>query len=213
MNIDAGARLPCGTRLAVLVEQVADNLAPLNPEHQVSCSHCQQALDELEELWGRVRELAREQVRAPYRIVQAVMRGIRAQSSLPSLPVPLEVVLPQLVRHALLQQERGGTRIADSVVARIVALSVREFPAVEPAVGAAEPVRGRFLGGAASGIRIIVSERGVVIELRISVEYGRHLPTLVEALRSKILERLTEMTGLVVLEVNVLVEDVRLTLD
>lgn len=212
MNVDAGARLPCGTWLAALVDQVADNLAPANPEHQVSCSHCQETLGELEELWGRVRKLAREQVRAPYRIVQAVMRGIRAQSSLP-LPVPLEVVVPQLVQHALLQQERGATRIADSVLARIVALSLREFPAVKPAVGAAESVRGRFLGGPTSGVQITVSERGVVIELRVSVEYGFHLPTLVEALQSNIVERLTQMTGLVVLEVNVLVEDVRLPLD
>ena len=210
MNVDAGARLPCGTWPAALVEQVADNLAPANPEHQASCSHCQEALDELEELWGRVRELARERVRAPYRIVQAVMRGIRAQSSLPSLPVPLEVVVPQLVRHALLQQERGSTRIADSVLARIVALSLREFPAVELAAGAAETVRGRFLAGTISGIQIIVSERGVVVELRITVAYGPHLPTLVEALRRNMVERLARTTGLVVREVNVLVEDVRL---
>ena len=141
------------------------------------------------------------------------MRGIRAQSSLPSLPVPLEVVVPQLVRHALLQQERGSTRIADSVLARIVALGLREFPAVEPAVGAAETVRGRFLGGPTSGIQITVSERGVAVELRITVEYGLHLPTLVEALRSEIVERLIQMTGLVALQVNVLVEDVRLPLD
>jgi len=213
MNVDAGARLPCGTWLAALVEQVADNLAPADPEHQVSCSHCQETLGELEELWGRVRELAREQMRAPYRIVQAVMRGIRAQSSLPSLPVPLEQVVPQLVRHALLQQERGSTRIADSVLARIAALSLRDFPAVQPSVGAAETVRGRFLGGTTSGIQITVSERGVVVELRITVEYGLHFPTLVEALRSNIVERLIQMTGLVALEVNVLVEDVRLPLD
>jgi len=213
MNVDAGARLPCGTWLAALVEQVADNLAPANPEHQVSCSHCQQTLGELEELWGRVRKLARKQVRAPYRIVQAVMRGIRAERTLPSLPLPLEAVVPQLVRHALLQQERGSTRIADSVLARIAALSLCEFPAVEPAVRAAEMVGGRFLGRTTSGIHVTVSERGVVVELRITVDYGPHLPSLVEAIRRNIVDRLIQMTGLVVQEVNVLVEDVRLPLD
>ncbi len=209
MNVHAGGRLPCGTRLAALVEQVADNLAPANPEHQASCSHCQETLDELEELWGRVRELAHEQVTAPYRIVQAVMHGIRTQSLLRPLPIPFEEVVPQLVRHALLQQARGSTRIADSVLARIVALTLHEFPAVEPAAGTSEGVRGRFFGGTTSGIEISVSERGVVVELRVTVEYGLHLQSLVEVLRRKIVERITQLTGLVTVEVNVLVEDVR----
>jgi uncharacterized alkaline shock family protein YloU len=213
MNVDAGGRLPCGTRLAALIEQVADNLVPTNPEHQASCSHCQETLGELEELWGRVRELAREQVSAPYRIVQAVMHRIRAQSSPPSLPVPLEEIVPQLVRHALLRQERGSTSIADSVLARIVALTLQELPAVEPAVGAGETVRGRFLGGTTDGVEITMSEQGVVVELRVTVDYGLHLPTLAEALRSKIVERIIQMTGLVTLKVNVLVEDVRLPPD
>lgn len=209
MNVHAGGRLPCGTRLGALIEQVADNLAPANPEHQASCSHCQETLDELAEIWGRVRELAREQVTAPYRIVQAVMRRMRAQSSVPSLPVPLEEVVPQLVRHALLQQESGSTRIADSVLATIVALTLREFPAVEPVVGAGEVARDRLFGRTTRGVEISVSERGIVVELRVIVEYGLHLPSLMEALRRKIVERITQLTGLVILEVNVLVEDVR----
>ncbi len=213
MNGHAGGRLPCGTRLAALIEQVADNLVPANPKHQASCSHCQETLGELEEVWGRVRELARQQVTAPYRIVQTVMRRMRAQSSLPSLPIPLEEVVPQLVRHALLQQELGSTRIADSVLAKIVALTLQELPAVAPAVGAGETVRGQLLHRTTGGVEITVSERGVVVELRITVDYGLHLPTVVEALRSKIVERIIQMTGLVTLEVNVLVEDVRLQLD
>lgn len=212
MSVDASARLACGTLVAALVEQVADDLAPANPEHQLRCSYCQETLRGLEGLWGRVRELARQPVRAPYRVVQAVMRGIRAQSPLPVLlPLPLEVVVPALVRHALVQQERGSTRIADSVLARIVALSLREFPAVEPAGAAAETARGRF-HGATRGIQITVSEQGVIVDLRITVEYGLHLPTLVGVLRGRIVEQLTRMTGSVVLEVNILVEDVRLPL-
>jgi uncharacterized alkaline shock family protein YloU len=211
MNVRAGGRLPCGTRLATLIEQVADELAPADAEHQASCSHCQEALGELEEVWGRVRELAREQVTAPYRIVQAVMRRMRAQSLLPSLPVPLEEVVPQLVGHALLKQERGSTRIADSVLAKVVALSLRELPSVEPAVGAGETARGRFFGGATSWIEVAVSERGVVVGVRVTVDYGVHIPSLVGALRRKIVERITQLTGLVPLEVNVLVEDIRLS--
>jgi uncharacterized alkaline shock family protein YloU len=136
---------------------------------------------------------------------------MRAQSLLPSLPVPLEEVVPQLVGHALLKQERGSTRIADSVLAKVVALSLRELPSVEPAVGAGEAARGRFFGGATSWIEVAVSERGVVVGVRVTVDYGVHIPSLVGALRRKIVEQITQLTGLVPLEVNVLVEDIRLS--
>lgn len=207
MNVHESGRLPCGSELAELIAQVADDSPPANPEHQASCRHCQAALRELDSLWGRVRELAREEVSAPYTIVRTVMRRIRALS-LPPLPIPLEDVVPQLVRHALVRQERGTTRIADSVLAGIVGLTLREFPAVEPAGGALERVRGRFRG-AAKGVEIAVTDEGVIVDLRLIVDYGLPLPSVAELVRAQIVERIAQMTGIAAIEVNVLVEDVR----
>ena len=118
-------RLPCGTELASLVDQVAERTPPLVDAHQAVCPHCRAALAELEELWGYVRALAREPVIAPARLVERVIRRVREElAALARLP--LELVVPRLVRHALLSGPRGTTRVASSVVAMISALAAQE---------------------------------------------------------------------------------------
>lgn len=208
MNASASGRLPCGSELSELIDQVADNLPPADPEHQRSCPHCREVLQELNHLWGRVQELAREEVDAPYRIVQAVLQRVRSQGARPALPVPLEDVVPSLVRHALLQDEKGRTRVADSVIARIVSLTVRELPELDPVGGWA--ARGRSAGGGGASLTVTVTEERVVVNLRLIADYGIHLPSAASALRELILRRIAHMTGLVAVDVDILIDDVRL---
>ena len=69
--------LPCGADPGLLVDQVADRLAPADPGHQAGCPHCQAALAQLEELWSLAGRLARERVEAPERIDAVVMGRMR----------------------------------------------------------------------------------------------------------------------------------------
>ncbi len=60
-----GDRLPCGTDLEDLLDQVADGHSAERSTHQLTCAYCQSALDEIERLWEPVRRLAGERVVAP----------------------------------------------------------------------------------------------------------------------------------------------------
>jgi len=143
VNREDERRLACGRELLPLVDQVAEALPPVEPEHQRTCPHCQAALGELEDLWRQVRALAREEIVAPDRM-RYVIRRIHEGLAAPPREVRLEEVLPRLVQHAMLETDRGTTRIADSVVARIVGQAVRGL-------------RGVHLAGRPSAVSVAVS--------------------------------------------------------
>lgn len=194
-------RLPCGTELASLVDQVAEGAPPEQPGHEASCPHCQSALAELERLWARVRELADEEVVAPARLAAWVIRRIRRE--LPSLgrALPLGAVVPRLVRHALLSSTRGATRIADSVIADIAGRAARATPGVRVleergVIGRIEP-----------GVSVEVDEHRVTIALRLAARYGDDLVALASAVRRRVIETVEAVTGLEVVAVDVGVDD------
>lgn len=206
MNERGSEQLPCGVELDPLIDQVAEGLAPDEPGHQAVCPHCQATLAELQGLWGYVRELAREEVVAPGRIIEEVIRRIREEFSVNGL-LPLDVVVPRLVRHALLTDSRGTTRIADSVVAEIALRAARAVPGVHAlgrggARGALEA-----LTPSASGVAVEVSGHKVTVELHVVVEYGAVIPAVVSAVRSTVMRSIETMTGLEVVEVNISVDD------
>ncbi len=195
MNREGGWRLACGRELARLVDQVADGLPPVEPEHQRACPHCQAALGELEDLWRQVRALARAELIAPDRIVRHVLRRIHEGLAAPPREVPLEEVVPRLARHALFETDRGTTRIADSVVARIVGRAVRGL-------------RGVHLAGRPSAVSVAVSGGRVTIRLPLALRYGVSLAEASAAVRASVIEQVEGLTGLVVDAVNISVEDV-----
>lgn len=195
MNREGGWRLACGRELARLVDQVADGLPPVEPEHQRACPHCQAALGELEDLWRQVRALARAELIAPDRIVRHVLRRIHEGLAAPPREVPLEEVVPRLARHALFETDRGTTRIADSVVARIVGQAVRGL-------------RGVHLAGRPSAVSVAVSGGRVTIRLPLALRYGLGLAETSTAVRASVIERVEVLTGLVVDAVDISVEDV-----
>lgn len=188
-----GRRLDCGAKVGLLVDQVADGLPPTDPAHQASCPHCQTALHELDGLWSDVRELASEDVLVPRSIVEQVITRIR-QGLAPSVTeLSLEEVVPRLVRHALLRADRGTTRIADAVVARLAAAVTDEVSRVQ------------LLGGL-RGVDVDLREGRVRISLRLAIVYGASVPAVTRAVRGAVVGTVEAMTGLTVESVDIAVD-------
>ena len=207
---ERGERLRCGFELGSLVDQVAEGLPAQDPAHQAVCPHCQAALRELEELWGHVRELAREDVVPPERVARRVIRRVREQlAALGRLP--LEVVVPRLIRHALLDGPRGTTRIADSVVALIVKQVARGVRGVHSLgrAGIAAPLRASVRVETAPGVLVEVSGHRVAIAVELVTAYATSIPDVAAAVRRRVIENVEAMTGLEVVEVSITVVDVR----
>ena len=188
--------LACGTELASLVDQVADGAPPQRPAHQQTCPHCQAALQEINQLWSHVRELTREEIAIPSGIVERVIRRIVEELRALGRLVPLDAVVPRLVRHALLHGPTGTTRIADRVVAKLIARLVLDLPSV------------RSLGRAGRAIDVEITGLEVTVDLRLVVSYGRRIPDVAATVRAAIIRRVEALTGLEVRSVNIAVESV-----
>ncbi len=112
--------------------------------------------------------------------------------------------------------EHGRTTIADAVVAKIAGIAAREIPGVHNmgtgtarAMGA---LRERLPGAGRStitqGVNVEVGERQAAIDVDIVCEYGVRIVDVTNAVRQNITERIEDMTGLEVTEVNIAVDDV-----
>ena len=117
---------------------------------------------------------------------------------------------------ALRRNEFGVISIADSVVTKIAARAASEIPDA----GAAAPrLLGKSLPGAGSlGTRASslgelpkaaadVDGSVVFIELSISVRWPCSVPAVAQAVRQRVRDRVTELTGLHVAEVTIAVAD------
>jgi uncharacterized alkaline shock family protein YloU len=93
--------------------------------------------------------------------------------------------------------ERGSTRIADNVVAKIAGYAAREIPGVQSMGGNAT----------AAGVAVEVGERRTTIDLDLVTYYGQSIVEITEAVRANVIERIEGMTGLEVSEVNITVGD------
>ena len=115
---------------------------------------------------------------------------------------------------ATLASEQGTTTIADVVVAKIAGIAAREVPGVhelltQGAGGAIAGLASRVTGGdqRAQGVTVEVGEREAAVDLRMTVDYGVSIHQVAEAVRRNVVNRLQAMTGLVVREVNIAVDD------
>ena len=116
---------------------------------------------------------------------------------------------------AQLTTEHGRTTIADVVVAKIAALAAREVTGVHelPPQGAGGAIAGlaqRVTGGSdprTQGVAVEVGEREAAVDLRLTVDYEVSIAQVAEAVRQNVIARVQGMTGLVVREVNIAVDD------
>ena len=115
-----------------------------------------------------------------------------------------------------LQSDRGVTVIETPVVSQVVGIAAQEVEGVRMG-GAGSRAAGGLIEGITGGGGSGQTTRGVVVEvgdeeaaidLDMSVEYGKSVPQLAEAVRRNITNRVENLVGLKVAEVNITVNDV-----
>ena len=116
-----------------------------------------------------------------------------------------------------LQTERGGTRIEDSVVSKIAGIAAQEVDGVRMGGGTSQaiggllsrvPVGSTGSGGQSRGVSVEVGEVEAAVDATLTVAYGRSIPQVAEAVRRNIINRVENLVGLNVTEVNISVNDV-----
>ena len=121
-----------------------------------------------------------------------------------------------------LDSDLGTTTIQDSVVTAIVGIAAEEVDGVSMSHGGvrlpgdASPTVGEFVdnitggGSRTRGLTVDVGERQTAADITVNVDYGHSIPKLTEAVRERVIERVQNLTGLEVTEVNIQVNDVTL---
>jgi uncharacterized alkaline shock family protein YloU len=115
-----------------------------------------------------------------------------------------------------LQSELGNTTIQDSVVSKIAGIAAQEVEGVRMGGGASQAVGGvldtitggRSGGSQTSGVSVEVGQEEAAIDLTMTVEYGKPIPQLAEAVRNNVVSRVESLVGLRVTETNITVQDV-----
>ena len=106
----------------------------------------------------------------------------------------------------------GVIRIADDVVATIARIAAEETPGITSTVsGITEDITKRLTGkGPQKGVLVEVGQVEAIIDLRVEVQYGVKIQMVCMNLQQNVKERVESMTGLIVKEVNVKVESVKM---
>ena len=123
-----------------------------------------------------------------------------------------------------LQSDSGRTTIEDTAVSKIAGVAAQEVEKVQMGGGATAAVSG-FLGSVTgtvtggdstggggsltSGVSVEVGEEEAAVDLTMAIEYGVSIPQATEAVRRNVINRVENLTGLGVTEVNITVNDVQ----
>src|SRR5918994_704014 len=114
-----------------------------------------------------------------------------------------------------LKTERGTTTIQDSVVSQVAGIAAQEVEGIRMGSSTTQGV-GSIMSavpgvGSASesrGVSVEVGEVETAVDLTMSVEYGRIIHQIVEAVRTNVIMRVESLVGLRVTEVNITVNDI-----
>lgn len=114
-----------------------------------------------------------------------------------------------------LKSDRGSTIVQNAVVTQIAGIAAQEIEGVQMGGGASRAVGG-FLesvtgsaGGRIPGVTVEVGEEEAAVDLSMTTEYGKSIPQLSEAVRRNVINRVENLAGLRVTEVNITVNDVQ----
>jgi uncharacterized alkaline shock family protein YloU len=116
-----------------------------------------------------------------------------------------------------LQTERGSTTIQGGVVSKVAGLAAQEVDGVRmgsggttsQAVGSImSAVPGVGSGSESRGVTVEVGEVEAAVDLSVTVEYGRAIPQIAEAVRTNVIRRVESLVGLRVTEVSITVSDI-----
>lgn len=122
-----------------------------------------------------------------------------------------------------LRSDRGRTTIQDAVVSKIAGIAAQEIEKVQMGGGAAAAVSGFLtsVSGAVTGdstsgspsptagVSVEVGEEEAAVDLTMALEYGTPIPQTTEEVRRNVINRIENLTGLRVVEVNITVNDVQ----
>ncbi len=104
----------------------------------------------------------------------------------------------------------GVFDINRKVLARIALLAAGEIEGLVPPKR--DPIHKIVdsISGRTDGIRVDIGATEAAVDMLIRVRYGTHIPDVTTRLREKVAQRIQEMTGLKVVEINVRVQDITL---
>ena len=119
----------------------------------------------------------------------------------------------QQQQESPLKTERGSTTISNAVVSRVAGLAAQEVEGVQLGGGTARAVGGILdsvagSSGQTRGVTVEVGEVEAAVELTMSVEYGRAIHQIAEAVRTNVIRRVESLVGLRVTEVSITVNDI-----
>jgi uncharacterized alkaline shock family protein YloU len=112
-----------------------------------------------------------------------------------------------------LLSDRGVTIISDTVVTSIAGMAAQEVDGVHMGGGAsrtASGVLGNLTGseGKTSGISVEVGRTEAAIDLKMGIEYDKNILQTVEEVRRRITDRIQNLTGLRIKELNATITDI-----
>ncbi len=115
-----------------------------------------------------------------------------------------------------LESAGGTTTIKDAVVSRIIGIAVGEVDGVRLGGTTARRADGflekaRVSPGGTPGVSVQVGKTEVAVDLSVGVRYGMDLVELLGRVREKVVNRIENLVGLSVKEVNVTVTDIVFT--
>ena len=114
-----------------------------------------------------------------------------------------------------LKTERGSTTIQDSVVLKVAGIAAQEVEGIRMGGGTSQTV-GNIMSAVpgvgsqseSRGVSVEVGEVEAAVGLSLSVEYGRIIHQIAEAVRTNVIRRVESLVGLRVTEVNITVSDI-----
>ena len=108
--------------------------------------------------------------------------------------------------------ELGNIRIADDVVKTIAAKAAMDVEGVYKLAGGVVDEVSKMLGKKrpTNGVKVEVGEVECSIEVYLVIKYGYKIPEVAEEVQKAVLEEVSNLTGLKVVEVNVYVQNARM---
>lgn len=114
-----------------------------------------------------------------------------------------------------LQTDRGNTTIQDTVVSKVAGIAAQEVEGIRMGGGGSQAVSGilgSITGGSGgsqtTGVSVEVGEQEAALDLTLTAEYGKSVPQLTEAVRRNVVNRVENLVGLRVTEVNITVSNI-----
>jgi uncharacterized alkaline shock family protein YloU len=114
-----------------------------------------------------------------------------------------------------LHTERGSTTIQDSVVSKVAGIAAQEVDGIRMGSGTSQTasnllgsITGSGGGSQTQGVSVEVGQEETAIDLTLTVEYGKSIPQVSDAVRRNVANRVESLVGLRVTEVNIAVNNV-----